>query len=424
VSSGAAIGDGGARGASAPPRSYRIAAVLADAPIVAILPFVSVGDGLVRPFAHALREEIAAGLHDIDWLVAVSQRAPERADAIALDGKEGAGRSGARYLLHGCVRQERDATCAIIRLTEAASDIQLWAERFQCTADEGFEPVAVKTSRAVSDHIFAIESMRSWQNRPEGAGAWTTIVHAVNLINRRSARQAGAAQALLKKAIAANPNSSAAFALLSFATTLGVHQGWHSRQAAAPSALRAAARAIALDDQDPWGHVAAGYAELFAANNPEHAIAILRRALTLNPNVAMAHYLIALASTYIDKPEAALLHADLAEQLGPRDLLTRGNPGAHDNVRATASFVKGRYGDGMAFARKAIEQSPRQTSAYRQLVLSSAMAGELEQARKALQMVKRLAPEVGRFISEAEPLWPDKMGYRKYVEAFRLAGHK
>ena len=138
------------------------------------------------------------------------------------------------------------------------------------------------------------------------------------LISRRNTQQAGAAQALLRKAITADPNSSAAFALSSFVATLGVHQGWHARQAVASWVLHAAERAIALDDQDPWNHVAAGYAELFIANQPKRTPSrIFKRALSLNPNVAMAQYLIALASTYIDEPEAAFEHADLAEQLGP-----------------------------------------------------------------------------------------------------------
>lgn len=424
VSSGSAIADAGARPAPVLTPTYRIAAVLADAPLVAILPFASVGDGHVRPITHALREEIAAGLHDIDWLLAASTLASEGADGAAVDAKEIGRKSRARYLLHGCVRRERDATRAVIRLTEAASDIHLWTERLHWPADAGFEAIAAKAACAIGDHIFAAESRRSRQKTPEARSVWHTIVRALILISRRNAQQAGAAQALLRKAIAADPNSSAAFALSSFVATLGVHQGWHARQVVAPWVFHAAERAIALDDQDPWGHVAAGYAELFIANQPAHAIAILKRALSLNPNVAMAHYLIALASTYIDEPEAAFEHADLAEQLGPRDLLTRGNPGAHDNVRATASFVAGRYCDGIAFARRAIAQSPSQTSAYRQLVISSAMTGELGQAREALQMVKRLAPEIRRFISQSESLWLDKTGYRKYLEAFRLAGYR
>ena len=297
-------------------------------------------------------------------------------------------------------------------------------QRLYWPADAGFEAIAAKAACAIGDHIFAAESRRSRQKTPEARSVWNTIVRALILISRRNAQQAGAAQALLRKAITADPNSSAAFALSSFVATLGAHQGWHARQAVASWVLHAAERAIALDDQDPWGHVAAGYAELFIANQPAHAIAILKRALSLNPNVAMAQYLIALASTYIDEPEAAFEHADLAEQLGPRDLLTRGNPGAHDNVCATASFVAGRYCDGIAFARKAIAQSPRQTSAYRQLVISSAMTGNWDRRAKPCRWSSVSRRRSGGLSARPSRFWLDKTGYRKYLEAFRLAGHR
>jgi tetratricopeptide (TPR) repeat protein len=243
-------------------------------------------------------------------------------------------------------------------------------------------------------------------------------------MNSRRKLQISAAQQLLRKIIATDPRSAPAFGLSSFVATLGVHLGWSSRSEIQPIAFRAAQRAIQLNDEDPWGHIALGYATLQIGNHPEEAIAILENALRLNPHLATAHYFIALASCYANDPNRAFRHADLAEQLGSHDLLARGNVGAHDTVRATACFVAGRYPEGMAFARRALVQSPRQTPAFRQLVTNGSLAGETAQAAAALQTILRLAPGVQRWLKESETIWSHAENYKKYIEAFRAAGFK
>jgi tetratricopeptide (TPR) repeat protein len=179
-----------------------------------------------------------------------------------------------------------------------------------------------------------------------------------------------------------------------------------------------------LNSEDGWGHVALGYARLLIENRPEEAIDVLATAIKLNPNAAIAHYFIALASAYTGDTAASFRHADLAEHLAPYDMLALGNAGMQDNVRATASFVAGRYRDGIAFAQKTIAVSPRQTPAYRQLVLNHAFAGDREQAATAFAKLKSLAPNVARWLRQQESRWSNREHYEKYVDAFRLAGMK
>ncbi|HLH87340.1 MAG TPA: winged helix-turn-helix domain-containing protein [Xanthobacteraceae bacterium] len=404
--------------------TYRLAATLKDAPAVAVLPFTCIGeDGRARLVAEALREEVVSALCDIDWLPVVSHDPAVQASGTAALPEAGR-QSRARYLLCGSLRLERDDARAIVRLIDAATTVNLSAGRFRfpmptCFAEQ--QEIAEKVADAVGDQVFAAERIRTRRGSPDGLDTWGIVIRALDLINSRNEQKAAAAQAMLAKAVDIDPQSSVSFALLSFVATLGVHQAWHSRQAARRLANGAAERALALNDEDPWAHLAAGYAKLYVANEAAEAIDILKRALALDPHLSIAHYLIALASTFIKKPDDAFAHAELAEALKARDLLARGNTGAHDNVRATASFVTGRYRDGIAFARKAIAQSPRQTSAYRQLVTNSAYAGEVGQAAQAFQIVKRLGPELDKFIRQSEALYSDKSDYRKYVEAFREA---
>jgi len=142
----------------------------------------------------------------------------------------------------------------------------------------------------------------------------------------------------------------------------------------------------------------------------------------IDPYLSIGHYLTALASIYAGNAEAADKHAELASQTRYHDPLARGNVGALDNVRGTISFATGRYRDGIAFASKTISQNPLQVPGYRALLLNAAAAGELDQAKSAFNSLRRLAPNIERFVEESSLAWSRRDIYQQYAEAFRLAG--
>lgn len=404
--------------------AYRFAVALKDAPVIAISPFTSMGGCChERIVAAALTEAAAVSLYEIDWLRVTASHS----GTIPIAAKAAVGKLRARYVLLGSVQRDRDDLRIVVRLVEAASGVHLWAERFHCPLADSFrgpDQIAAKIAGAARDRIFAAESLRSRQKRPESLGAWGSIVGAVALMNTRKKRDVGMAQALLRKAIGIDPKSAPCFSLLSIIATLSVHLGWKAQATARPIALLAAEKAVDLNSEDGWSHVALGYARLLIDNRPEEAIEILATALKLNPNLAIAHYFIALASAYSGDTAASFRHADLAEQLAPRDLLALGNAGVQDNVRATASFVAGRYRDGISFAQKAVALSPRQTSAYRQLVLNHAFAGDRQEAAAALAKVRALAPRIPLWLRQQESRWSRRQDHQKYADAFRMAGMK
>jgi TolB-like protein/Tfp pilus assembly protein PilF len=406
---------------------HRLAFALKDAPAIVVLPFKCGSEsGKDAAFAETLTDEIICALYKFDWLLVVSQYASFSYEGPTHKLRQVAKSLGARYLLQGSVRQEleHNGVRVVVRLVNDAGN-HLWAEPFDCNLDLAFlsqTGIAAKVAAAVANSIFAAESIRTKYKSPKVSTSWDPVIGAVTLIGARKKQQVAAARALLNKAIDIDPKCAPAYALLSFVSTLGVHLGWHSRKVIQPSAIDAAEHALALDGEDAWAHLALGYAKLQLANRPDEAIEILQNALALNPNLAMAHYFIALASCYLGRPENAFKHADLAERLESYDLLKRGNAGAINNVRATASFAAGRYRQGIEFGRKAISQNPGQVPAYRSLVINGALAGEIDQAVAALKTVKRLAPNVQKFIDESESIWAHRENYKKYVEAFHVAG--
>jgi Tfp pilus assembly protein PilF len=68
-----------------------------------------------------------------------------------------------------------------------------------------------------------------------------------------------AAQELLKKAITIDPSYAQAYSLLAFSLSLDNSWGWQPSQNVLAPAWDAAQRAIRLDPDNPWAHLALGH---------------------------------------------------------------------------------------------------------------------------------------------------------------------
>ena len=77
-------------------------------------------------------------------------------------------------------------------------------------------------------------------------------------------------------------------------------------------------------------------------------------------------------------------------------------------------LVDERYRDGIGFARKA-------AGAHHLVVVNSALAGEMAEAKVALQTLKRLEPDLSLETLDVAVYARDE-DRRRYRDAFRLAG--
>jgi DNA-binding winged helix-turn-helix (wHTH) protein/tetratricopeptide (TPR) repeat protein len=405
---------------SAAARVHRAAFDLAGAPSLVVLPFAWVdASDRSRSVAVDFGEELRHSLHGADWL---------RVIAMAW----GPGSNGARamkdvapYALEGSVRTDADLSTVIARLTDTRTGVCLWSERQVCSvhdASMNVSRVAANVGRAVSDQIFAVERVRARSIPLSQKSAWDAIAVALSLINTRKKDRVRRAEALLAAVARSDVRSPAVFSLLAFCATLGVHLGWTPRRSRQQFALGYVERALAVDERDPWAYLALGYSRLYMDNRPDEAIAILQHALNIDPGLSMGHYLTALSLSHIGETDAAFKEAALAERLSTFDLLAKGNAGAHDNVRATACFIAGRYQEGLVFARRAVSASPLGVPAHRQVMTNAAFAGDIKLAAGAMAKVKSISPDLRRWLAESEPIWGRSDDYRRYVEAFRIAG--
>ena len=146
-----------------------------------------------------------------------------------------------------------------------------------------------------------------------------------------------------ERAVEAYPDYAPARGLLASARCLPRTWAGSTASRACSAGRQHAIRAIALDDRDPWGHIALAYWAMMERRT-EESIAAFRRAVSLNPNSAAAHSHLSRGFAFAGRDREAIEHGKEAIRLSPLDPEMALFLGAI----AVAHYTAGRYDEAIA----------------------------------------------------------------------------
>ena len=394
---------------------------LPSKPSISVLPFQNMsGDPSEDYFADGVVEEITTALSRIRWLFVIARNSSFTYKGRMVDVKQVGRELGVRYALEGSVRKEANRVRVTAQLIDAVTGHHVWAERYDRELAGIFalqDEITERVVAAVEPQLYAAEGIRAKRKQPESLDAWECVMRALSCVNSRSQNDYAMARELLERAIELDPAYAQAHALFAYVMGLEVLYGWKSEEIALARALEAAQKAVVLDSDDAWAHLALGFVYGMTRRAGE-AVVEHEKALALNPNFAIAYTYQGSALAYLGRGEEALLKIDASERLSPRGLFQ----GVNSVCRAVAHFSAGQYLDAISCARKSILDSPGIVTGYRMLVVNCALIGEIDEARAALAILKRLQPDVSlRWIAESV-LFTRERERQDIIEGFRLAG--
>jgi adenylate cyclase len=393
---------------------------LPDRPSIAVLPFQNMsGDPEQEYFADGITEDITTALSRLRWFFVIARNSSFSYKGKVIDVRVIGREIGVRYVLEGSVRKSGGQLRVTAQLIDAMSGNQIWAQRYDRELADIFalqDEITANVVATIEPQLYAAEDYRAKQKPPENLDAWGCVARGLSLILKLTKHDNAASQELLKKAITIDPSYAQAHSLLAFSLSLANSWGWQPSQSVLPPAWDAAQRAIRLDPDNPWAHLALGHVHRQRLELQD-AVAEFQNAIALNPNFAFAHTHLGLALCFLGRSEEALVELDTAERLSPRDF----QAGLNNIGRAIACFIDERYRDGIDFAKKAVRQSPDTAGAHHLIVVNSALAGEVADAKVALQTLKRLEPDLSLENLDVAVYARDG-DRRRYRDAFRLAG--
>jgi TolB-like protein/class 3 adenylate cyclase len=398
---------------------------LPDKPSIAVLPFENMsGDPEQEYFADGMVEEIITALSRNHQLFVIARNSSFTFKGRAVDIKQIRRELGVRYVLEGSVRKAGNRVRITGQLVDAATGNHIWANRYDSTLEDIFDlqdRVTMSVIGAIVPQLERAEIARAQRKPTESLQAYDYYLRALASFSRFTREANIEALKLTQTANNLDPDFAAAFALGADCLVQRWGFGWSSGGAEDKTeARRLARRALELDRDDPTVLAAAGHALGLFVGEVEEGAALLARAISLDPNLAVARIWNGYVQLFLGDGDAAIEQFQIGLRLSPLDpriFLAQ-------NGMANAHFLAGRYEDGLLWAKIAMQQNPDYVGGHRILMACHAMAGRVEEARQAWAVARQIDPtqRISSIVLKRWQHFRRPQDIQRYAEAFRIAG--
>jgi DNA-binding SARP family transcriptional activator/TolB-like protein len=391
---------------------------------IGVMPFRLVGmpdeDAHLAP---GLADEITNALSRFRWLFIVSSNSLGR---FAADNRDEAAirrEFGLDFLLDGSVQRAGNKIRISLRLLDLRANNQIvWARRFDRETNDLLslqDEIAAEVVAQIDPEILLIEAKRSTSRGTVDATAYDLMLRSIPLMGRMEREPFMLAGQHLTDAIALEPDYAAAYAWYAYWHIFLVGQDWADHpQAMMEKAGMLAERAIVLDPYDARGLAISGHVRAFLHHRLREAMVLHERALTLNPNLAMAWALSAVTYAYAGELDEAERRNNRYKILSPLD------PHAFffDAFFVLINMMKRNYEAAAEIGRRVSELNPSFSAAYKPYLAALGHLRNDQQAALVRRRLLALEPDftIARFLAtNAMERESDKL---HYAEGLRLAG--
>jgi len=292
-------------------------------------------------------------------------------------------------VLEGSVRKAGGRVRITGQLIEVETGTHLWADRFDGSLEDVFElqdKVAASVAGVIEPALQAAETARSANRPTDDLTAYDLYLRGYAMV-LSSARQIPEALRLLEQAIARDPRYGPALAWAAFCCyRLFLDE---EREADRLKGADFARRALEVAGEDPGILATAAYALGFFGEDIGAMIALVDRAMALNPNFARGWSLSGVLRICAGQPDIAIGHLERSRRLSPRARV-----GAQSAGIGIAHFCARRFDEALPKLILAIQEDPGFPSAYRFLAACYAQMGRLHEAREIVERLRAITPVV------------------------------
>jgi adenylate cyclase len=393
--------------------------VLPARPSIAVLPFANIGgDPEQEYFADGITEDIITALSQFKSLFVIARNSGFTYKGKAVDIKQVGRELGVRYVLEGSVRKSGNRMRITGQLVEAATGVNLWAEKIDGALEDVFELQDEVTSRvagAIEPSITQAEINRARVKPTKNLDAYDCYLRALPPFYQITREGNNVAIGFVRRAIALDPGYALAKAFLAAIHVARWLQGW-GEAGDAENGMALALEAIADDPNDPSVLRLAGHTLSFWGDY-DHGLTLLEKAARLNVNgsqvLSSLGWVMVYACVELDR---AIQHFERAMRLSPRDP----EIGLMLNGIALAHLIAGRAPQALSAAQKGIDGSPGFGSVHRNKIAALVELGRLQDAKAAAATFLAFDPSFT--IRSRLPKFRDAVFQQRYYSALQAAG--
>jgi TolB-like protein len=370
-------------------------------------------------FADGMVEEIITALSRIRWLFVIARNSSFTYKGQAVDVKQVGRELGVRYVLEGSVRKAAGRVRITAQLIDALNGTHLWADHFDGSLEDVFDlqdNVATSVAGVIEPTLQAAEIRRTSDRPTSDLTAYDLYLRAWPVTFRFSKEDLLEAANLLEQAVARDPCYGPALAFASMAQMRLVMDGWvDDLEASRQKAVAFARRALEVGGNDPAVLVNAAHTLAYLGEDITAMIALVDRALGLNPSYARGWYVSALLRLFAGQPNLAIEHVEKSMRLSPRDY-----PGLPEGIIGTAHFLARRFYEAAEHLLHSMQQGSVTPWRHRLLAASYAYLGRMD---KASEVIRQLRAS-GASIMPTRMNLPNHVLHQLLLDGLRLAMRK
>jgi serine/threonine protein kinase/tetratricopeptide (TPR) repeat protein len=359
----------------------------ADPRSIAVLPLSHPADGEdVEYLADGIAEGVSSRLSTVSGLKVIGRESARRYRGSSTDPQQIARELGVDIIVTGEIARRGDRLTISAGLIDARDRRRLWGQRYERPTGD-VQAIQRELTQQIVDslRLRVTPEQRAVVNKrhvPE-AGAYELYLRGRFFSNKRTPEGLARSVTLFSDAIARDPEFALAYAGLADAN--GLLTEYHARPAEQtyPESLRAATKALVLDDTLAEAHASLAYLRHFYEWDAAGAEEAFRRALALNPNFATAHQWYAEFLSAAGRHDEALAEIRIATSLDPVSLIA-------NSVEAFLLYMAGRHDESIAKSLQVIDMDPNFPEVWEYLKRAYDQKGMFREAIAARQTRRRI----------------------------------
>lgn len=368
-------------------RPTQVAAVM-QRPAIAVLPIAGLGDDPhTRIAATGLTEDLACLFARWCWFPVIATTSSANGRSLGQTTREIGAQLGARFLVDGSLRGAGAGWRLSVRIDDAETGHQLWAEHYDSRSEAFFEHQDA-ICHAVVAAAYPVLVARAQAALPESRppaelAAWELAHEGMTLRANREPDANIAAMYRFREALARDPYLVLAHFGVGLACYDAVLNQWGPKEPSLDQLVIAAERCVELAPHAAEGHYLLGrYQQSRGAW--ERAMSPLEAAVGRNPSFALAHAGLSQSLQIAGRSDEGLIRMQHAVRLGPRSFVAG---------LATLHFMRGEYAEALAFAERAVVTNPGYPFARAMAAASAWWLGDAPRGRVHVDALRERHPQ-------------------------------
>jgi TolB-like protein/class 3 adenylate cyclase/tetratricopeptide (TPR) repeat protein len=364
----------------------RMAYPLPDKPSIAILPFTNLSDDKQQQyFADGMTEDLITDVSKVSGLFVIARNSVFTYKGKAVKVRQVAEELGVRYVMEGSVRRAGNQVRVNAQLIDATTGGHLWAERYDGSLDDIFsmqDKITNKIVTALAVTLTGQEQGNLSRLETTNPEAYDVFLQGWEHFRRTTPEDYTKAIAYFEQAIELDPDYSRAHSALSVVYWNIASRGWikdtrYSYTQAyerARNSLKKAMRSPSALTYQVASEIAA-----YFQGSPDKALKEAGNAIALDVNDPAGHLAMATALMKSGKPNDAIESMRQAMRLDPH------YPDYYFTRLGRAQYDLGQYAEAAVTLESSVRRNPQDDRAFIFLAAAYGHLGRIEEARSAVR---------------------------------------